>query len=90
MTETRAVAALPNLKIEVLHREAPEEGAEYLSITLRATPDLPTAAGLLDPFRLLSAGAAFDPWRAWLRLCDPFGLMRWSNPLLPAPRDRGE
>lgn len=90
MTETRAVAALPNLNIEVLHRQAPEEGAEYLSITLRATPDLATAANLLDPFRLLTGGAAFDPWRAWLRLCDPFGLMRLGNPLLPAPRNRDE
>ena len=90
MEETRAVAALPNLNIEIRHREDREEGAEYLSITLRATPDLATAANLLDPFRLLSSGAAFDPWRAWLRLCDPFGLMRLANPLLPAPRDRDE
>lgn len=36
--ETRAVARLPNLDIEILHRKRPEEGAEYMSITLRATP----------------------------------------------------
>jgi hypothetical protein len=90
MTETRAVAALPNLNIEIRHREAREEGAEYLSITLRATPDLATAANLLDPFRLMSGGAAFDPWRAWLRLCDPFGFWRLPQSLLEAPRNRGE
>jgi hypothetical protein len=90
MTETRAVAKLPSLDIEILHREAPAEGAEYLSINLRATPDFATASRMLDPFGLLSGGQAFDPWRAWLRLVDPFGLMRAANPLLPGPRDRGE
>ena len=91
MTETRAMANLPNLNIEILHREAPQEGAEYLSITLRGTPDLGGALGLLDPFRLLGDGgpAAFDPWQAWLRLADPFGLWRQTAAaLLAAPRER--
>ena len=86
MSETRAVANLPNLNIEILHREAPEEGAEYLSITLRGTPDLATAASLLDPFRLL--GTALDPWQAWLRLVDPFGLWRLPTAMLDGPRPR--
>ena len=84
MSETRAVANLPNLNIEILHREAPEEGAEYLSITLRGTPDLASAASLLDPFRLL--GTALDPWQAWLRLVDPFGLWRLPTAMLTGPR----
>ena len=84
MSETRAVANLPNLNIEILHREAPEEGAEYLSITLRGTPDLATAMGLLDPFCLL--GPALDPWQAWLRLVDPFGLWRLPTAMLAGPR----
>ena len=84
MSETRAVANLPNLNIEILHREAPEEGAEYLSITLCGTPDLATAASLLDPFRLL--GTALDPWQAWPRLVDPFGLWRLPTAMLAGPR----
>ena len=88
MSETRAVANLPNLNIEIRHREAPEEGAEYLSITLRATPDLASFAGLLDPLRLMGP-PAFDPWRAWLRLADPFGFWR-SAAALPPPGSRAE
>lgn len=86
--ETRAVARLPHLDIEIHHRMAPEEGAELLSITLRATPDLDTAAGLLDPFRLLGPGgpwqawAAFNPWLAWLRLAQPMLAQ------LPGTQDR--
>ena len=85
MTETRAVAALPGLDIEIHHREEPAERTEYLSITLRATPDLATAAPLLDPLRLLAA-AGFNPWLAWLRLADPLGLWRGTAFLPPPPR----
>ena len=87
MSETRAVANLPNLNIEILHREAPEEGAEYLSITLRGTPDLATAASLLDPFPCW-APRPFEPWQAWLRLVDPFGLWRAAAAMLAGPRQR--
>jgi hypothetical protein len=90
MTETRAVAKLPSLDIEILHREAPAEGAEYLSINLRATPDFATASRMLDPFGLLAGGSALDPWRAWLRLVDPFGIWRLPAALLEAPRNRPE
>ena len=38
MDETKAVARLPNLDIELRHRRVPEEAAEYLSISLRAVP----------------------------------------------------
>ena len=75
MTETRAVAKLPNVDIEILHRQAPEEGAEYLSITLRGTPDLATAARLLDPFQLMRGGAVvWNPWLYWMQLAQPWAL----------------
>lgn len=70
--ETRAVARLPHLEIELRHREAGDGSAEMLSVTLRGAPDLGTAAALLDPCRLLAAWAAFNPWLAlWRPLLDP-------------------
>ena len=81
MTETRAVAHLPSLDIEIRHRSAPEEGAEYLAVTLRGTPNLDVAAGLLDPFRFMAAAASLNPWLAWMQVADPFRLWR---PLLEA------
>lgn len=81
MTETRAVAHLPSLDIEIRHRSAPEEGAEYLAITLRGTPNLDDAASLLDPFRFLAVASSFNPWLLWMQVADPFRLWR---PLLEA------
>ncbi len=70
MEDTRAVASLPNLQIEIRHRMDAEEGAEYLSLTLKATPDLETVAAWLDPMRLMRAWLAFNPW-----------LAAWSLPM---------
>jgi hypothetical protein len=80
MTETRAVAKLPHVDIEILHRQLPEEGAELLSITLRGTPDLGTAARLLDPFGLLDSGASPHPWAAWMQLAWPWVLWQRGGP----------
>lgn len=76
MDETRAVARLPHLDIEIRHRKASDESAEYLSVSLRAAPDLRAAAGLLDPLVLLATWTAFNPWLAWMQLMSPFGLRR--------------
>ena len=38
MDETRAIAKLPHLEIEIRHCRLPEEQAEQLAISLRATP----------------------------------------------------
>src|SRR5690606_32411681 len=38
MDETRATAQLPSLDVEILHRRLPEEQAEQLAISLKATP----------------------------------------------------
>jgi hypothetical protein len=64
MDDTRAVATLPNLEIEIRHRKDPEERAEYLSVTLKATPDLDAVAMWLDPARMMRAWLAFNPWLA--------------------------
>lgn len=81
MDETRAVAALPHMNIEIRHKSAPEEGAEYLSITLRATPDFETAAGLLDPMRLMTVWASFNPWLAWMQMMQPLLPQAPTRPL---------
>ena len=47
--DTRAVARLPNLEIEIRHRHDPEEGAEVLAVTLKATPSFDAAAAWLSP-----------------------------------------
>jgi hypothetical protein len=77
--ETRATATLPHLDIEIRHRTLPEEGAELLSISLRATPDLDRALSLLDPFRFASAWAAFNPWLTWLRLASAAAPRRLTD-----------
>lgn len=65
MTETRAVAKLPSLDVEIRHRHVPEEGAEYIAITLKATPDLESVAAWLDPLRMLGGGPGASLWQAW-------------------------
>ena len=85
--DTRAVARLPNLEIEIRHRNAPEEGAEYLAITLKATPDLGAAAAWLSPFRLLEAAASLNPWlAAWRATGWPVPGLWW--PVLESRRQR--
>lgn len=68
MDETRAIARLPHLDIEIVHRRLPEEQAEQLAISLKASPSF-------DAFgRYLDAQAALWPWfgvyplLAWQRL----------------------
>jgi hypothetical protein len=87
MDETKAVARLPNLDIEIRHRRAPEEVAEYLSISLRATPSFRAMADHLDAH----AVQLFNPLMFWLTAFQaaqefwaPFLL---APRLLPAPPD---
>ena len=77
--DTRAVARLPGLEIEIRHRKVAEEGAEYLAVSLKAVPDLEAATAWLEPQRrLLAAWAPFNPWLAAWRF--------WGLPLLPGGR----
>ncbi len=86
MDETRAVARLPHLDIEIRHRKLPEEGAELLAVTLRATPDLDAAAALFNPFRftdptaLMAAWWRLNPWFAWLELARPGAARPLAGP----------
>jgi hypothetical protein len=82
--ETRAVAKLPHVDIEIRHKMAPEEGAEYLAVTLRATPDFDTAAAFFDPMRLMAAWARWNPWLAWLEIANPLAFRQLGGSARPA------
>ncbi|HET6522753.1 MAG TPA: hypothetical protein VFG47_23455 [Geminicoccaceae bacterium] len=85
MDETTARAELPNLDIEIRHRRLPEEHAEYLSISLRATPSFGAVARHLEARNPMLAWAAVTPLAPWAQLVRaawaPW-LAAWSG-LLP-------
>jgi hypothetical protein len=67
MDETRAIARLAYLAIEIRHRRLPEEQAEQLAVSLRATPSFEAFAQVLE-----RAGSwpwlALQPWLFWAQL----------------------
>jgi hypothetical protein len=65
MDETRAVAHLPNLDIEILHRQLPDEDAEQLLISLRARPSFDALARRPKVPGPRSAWLALNPFLAW-------------------------
>lgn len=67
--ETTLTAHLPNLEIQIRHREAGEDGAEVIAIQFRATPSFDAVAGLLAP-------ALMNP----LLLAGPAGGKPGTNP----------
>ena len=81
MDETRAVAHLPNLDVEILHRRLPDEDAEQLLISLRARPSFEALAGLEAP-GLASAWLALNPFLAWQQAA----LALWAPWLAAASR----
>lgn len=87
--ETRVTAALPGLDVEVVFRDCPDENAETLNLTLRATPGFDAAARLLATpmLPLMLAGAAFQAWAGAARLAwTPWLANPWlANPWLPGP-----
>jgi hypothetical protein len=74
MDETRAVAKLPHLDIEVTHRRLSEENAEQLTISVRAVPSLGAVARWLElhpawPWLVMSPLAVWQ--RAMMSLWGP-------------------
>jgi hypothetical protein len=65
MDETRATAHLPNLDIEILYRQLPNEGAEQLQISLRAQPSFETFGRWFEGAGPASAWLALNPLLAW-------------------------
>jgi hypothetical protein len=68
MDETRATARLPHLDIEIVHRRLPEERAEQLAISLRASPSFDAWARSADLQTALWPWLALNPLLAWQRL----------------------
>ncbi len=65
MEDTKITANLPNLQIEILRRELPEEDAEAMTIHLRAAPSFEAVARAMMP--ALSAATMMNPMAAWMR-----------------------
>ncbi|MBP2315790.1 hypothetical protein [Azospirillum soli] len=64
MEETKLTAALPNLDIQILHREDKERGAEIITMQITATPSFDAVRGMIGPaFPMMGLWAA--PMQAW-------------------------
>jgi hypothetical protein len=82
MDETRAVAHLPNLDIEILHRQLPDERAEQLLISLRARPSFEAFGRWLDAPGSAAAWLTLGPFLAWQQAA----LALWAPWLTAAAR----
>ena len=79
---TTATARLPGLAIEIVHRRAPDGGAEQISINLQALPSFAAfgrfAEGM-NPFAFW-AQAMQMAWLPWLAAAEALALPRSSLP----------
>jgi hypothetical protein len=82
MDETRAVAHLPNLDIEIVYRELPDEDAEQLLISLRARPSFEALTHWLDAPGRASGWLALNPFLVWQQAT----LAPWAPWLAAASR----
>jgi len=71
MDETRAIARLPHLDVEITHRRASDD-VEQLSIHLRARPSFRGFADYLETQPLLWPWLAFAPALAWQQAIQAF------------------
>ena len=88
MDETKAIARLPGLEIELKRRVDAEEGAEYVSINLRALPSLDAFGATLQPAALASlAMLPVSLWQSWFYMAQafwqPFLPQGFGRPRLP-------
>jgi hypothetical protein len=84
---TRATARLPGVDIEIVHRRAVEDDAEYISINLRASPSFEAFAHVLEgtnPFTFW-AQAAQLAWQPWISATKMFSLPWTSVPPSDTP-----
>ncbi len=84
MNETRLTADLPDLRIEILRRELPEENAETMTIQVTAQPSFEAVGRhlvqhLMAPPAVPWANPLFNPMALWMQMA----RAAWS-PLLGA------
>jgi hypothetical protein len=68
MDETRAVAHLPHLDVEIVHRRLPDRQAEQLAISLCATPSFDAFRRHLEAQAPLWPWLALNPFLLWQRM----------------------
>lgn len=76
--ETRIVGNLPNLRMEIVHRQDPDGAAEHVSIHLSATPSFQAAEALL--LGGMSPQAWSDPLALWNTMTQAW-LAPWTRML---------
>lgn len=75
--ETHIVGDLPNLRMEIVHRQDPDGGAEHMSIHLSATPSFQVAEQLL--LGGLSPAAWSNPLALWASMAQTW-MAPWMAP----------
>lgn len=87
MEETKVTGALPNVNVEITHRQAPDGSAEFLTINLTATPDFRAALPLMGNFAQmpLMLGALQSPLHLWAQAAQammaPWTQLMRANPM---------
>jgi hypothetical protein len=92
MDETRLIGNLPNVRVEVTHRQDPDGAAEHMTIHMTATPSfeaalplamqLPTLFDFTHPLTAWSAAAQamMAPWQAMAQANPLMGFLpRWGD-----------
>ncbi|MBP2290524.1 hypothetical protein [Azospirillum rugosum] len=82
MEETKLTAALPNMDIQILHREDPERGAEMIAVQITATPSFDAALGQFGPalMRQMLQNTASNPMMANPLMANPM-MALWAAPM---------
>lgn len=82
MEETKLTAALPNMDIQILHREDPERGAETIAVQITATPSFDAALGVLGPALMgrMMQDRGLNPMMANPMMAHPMVAL-WAAPM---------
>lgn len=102
MEETKLTAALPNLDIQILHREDAERGTEVVALQITATPSFDAVRGLFGPALMnpMLLNPAFNPalnpmaalWagpmQAWTGMVQQMVRQAWAPWLRLPPGDQ--
>lgn len=90
--ETRIVGNLPNLRLEIVHRQDADGMAEHVTLHMTATPSFQAAESLL--MGGLSPAAWANPWALWSQMAQSlishpllasWATLSGSNPWIAAP-----